>query len=266
MLDRHENAPTHDRRHGRILLERNAMCAQDDIGVWQTALQLLDDCPLLRSSHFGVLAPHDHVAWCHGFADVFWELREVLAQTLGAIMHVSWPVATGRKYLVGDRFDSLVHREDAGSLPRLLFLRAVQSDPLSDEALRRLAKLNLFQFQPDKLPRQTISEASGIKLDDCWPQIVYKLFVLWYLDMAERVGFEPTCPLRDNTLSRRARYDHFGTSPHDRLANRSSERVVTHLRAATCQHYGGHPSRRFRAKVGTANVVGTNNYTSCRAD
>ena len=32
--------------------------------------------------------------------------------------------------------------------------------------------------------------------------------------MAERVGFEPTCRLPDNTLSRRARYDHFGTSPH----------------------------------------------------
>jgi hypothetical protein len=31
--------------------------------------------------------------------------------------------------------------------------------------------------------------------------------------MAERVGFEPTCPLRDKTLSRRPRYDHFGTSP-----------------------------------------------------
>ena len=32
-------------------------------------------------------------------------------------------------------------------------------------------------------------------------------------EMAERVGFEPTCPLRDKTLSRRPRYDHFGTSP-----------------------------------------------------
>jgi hypothetical protein len=31
--------------------------------------------------------------------------------------------------------------------------------------------------------------------------------------LAERVGFEPTCRLPDNTLSRRARYDHFGTSP-----------------------------------------------------
>jgi hypothetical protein len=34
------------------------------------------------------------------------------------------------------------------------------------------------------------------------------------LILAERVGFEPTCRLPDNTLSRRARYDHFGTSPH----------------------------------------------------
>ena len=32
-------------------------------------------------------------------------------------------------------------------------------------------------------------------------------------ELAERVGFEPTCPLRDKTLSRRPRYDHFGTSP-----------------------------------------------------
>ena len=31
--------------------------------------------------------------------------------------------------------------------------------------------------------------------------------------MAERVGFEPTCRFPDKTLSRRPRYDHFGTSP-----------------------------------------------------
>ena len=31
--------------------------------------------------------------------------------------------------------------------------------------------------------------------------------------MAERGGFEPPCRLRDKTLSRRPRYDHFGTSP-----------------------------------------------------
>src|SRR5215203_577020 len=33
------------------------------------------------------------------------------------------------------------------------------------------------------------------------------------LNLAERVGFEPTCRLPDKTLSRRPRYDHFGTSP-----------------------------------------------------
>ena len=37
-------------------------------------------------------------------------------------------------------------------------------------------------------------------------------------ELAERVGFEPTCRLPDNTLSRRARYDHFGTSPFDPTA------------------------------------------------
>ena len=31
--------------------------------------------------------------------------------------------------------------------------------------------------------------------------------------LAERVGFEPTCRLPDKSLSRRSRYDHFGTSP-----------------------------------------------------
>ena len=32
------------------------------------------------------------------------------------------------------------------------------------------------------------------------------------------MGFEPTCRLPDNTLSRRARYDHFGTSPAGRTS------------------------------------------------
>ena len=32
-------------------------------------------------------------------------------------------------------------------------------------------------------------------------------------EMAEREGFEPPCRLPDKTLSRRPRYDHFGTSP-----------------------------------------------------
>ena len=31
--------------------------------------------------------------------------------------------------------------------------------------------------------------------------------------MAERVGFEPTCPVKDQPISSRCRYDRFGTSP-----------------------------------------------------
>ena len=31
--------------------------------------------------------------------------------------------------------------------------------------------------------------------------------------LAEMVGFEPTCPIKDKTISSRARYDRFDTSP-----------------------------------------------------
>src|SRR5438309_1620359 len=42
--------------------------------------------------------------------------------------------------------------------------------------------------------------------------------------LAERVGFEPTCPLlAGKTLSRRPRYDHFGTSPAMSIRNSKSE-------------------------------------------
>ena len=49
--------------------------------------------------------------------------------------------------------------------------------------------------------------------------------------MAERVGFEPTCPLlAGKTLSRRPRYDHFGTSPRirfiDSLAHWLNESIL----------------------------------------
>lgn len=40
------------------------------------------------------------------------------------------------------------------------------------------------------------------------PQIRLNLRLL-----AEMVGFEPTCPIKDKTISSRSRYDHFDTSP-----------------------------------------------------
>ena len=41
------------------------------------------------------------------------------------------------------------------------------------------------------------------------PQIRLNLRLL-----AEMVGFEPTCPVKDKTISSRSRYDHFDTSPY----------------------------------------------------
>ena len=35
--------------------------------------------------------------------------------------------------------------------------------------------------------------------------------------LAEMVGFEPTCPVKDKTISSRSRYDRFDTSPYDSL-------------------------------------------------
>jgi hypothetical protein len=48
-----------------------------------------------------------------------------------------------------------------------------------------------------------------------WPtRTTHQYKLLKFKDLlAERVGFEPTCRLPDKTLSRRPRYDHFGTSP-----------------------------------------------------
>jgi hypothetical protein len=44
--------------------------------------------------------------------------------------------------------------------------------------------------------------------------------------LAERVGFEPTCRSPDKTLSRRPRYDHFGTSP-----SRNEQQIILPLRS-----------------------------------
>jgi hypothetical protein len=52
-----------------------------------------------------------------------------------------------------------------------------------------------------------VRHESGTRCTRLHPQAVIDSIV------AERVGFEPTCRLPDKTLSRRSRYDHFGTSP-----------------------------------------------------
>ena len=37
------------------------------------------------------------------------------------------------------------------------------------------------------------------------------------------VGFEPTCPVKDKTISNRSRYDHFDTSPYEILRKNTLE-------------------------------------------
>src|SRR5215217_765061 len=57
-------------------------------------------------------------------------------------------------------------------------------------------------------------KSSGLHHVERWhPLCLAKLLNLKDPELAERVGFEPTCRSRDKTLSRRPRYDHFGTSP-----------------------------------------------------
>ena len=45
-----------------------------------------------------------------------------------------------------------------------------------------------------------------------------------FTKMAETVGFEPTCRFTDNSISSRARYDRFDTSPYD-ISNISPENL-----------------------------------------
>ena len=42
--------------------------------------------------------------------------------------------------------------------------------------------------------------------------------------LAEMVGFEPTCPIKDKTISSRSRYDRFDTSPYISLYSIAKKR------------------------------------------
>ena len=46
--------------------------------------------------------------------------------------------------------------------------------------------------------------------------------------LAEMVGFEPTCPVKDKTISSRSRYDHFDTSPYSLLRGGVSGAFLAH--------------------------------------
>ena len=65
------------------------------------------------------------------------------------------------------------------------------------------------------LPRQVLIDTDGR------PVLIRTIFAAKKgtslsrcLLLAEMVGFEPTCPVKDKTISSRSRYDHFDTSPY----------------------------------------------------
>lgn len=65
------------------------------------------------------------------------------------------------------------------------------------------------------LPRQVLIDTDG------HPVLIRTIFAAKKgtslsrcLLLAEMVGFEPTCPVKDKTISSRSRYDHFDTSPY----------------------------------------------------
>ena len=65
------------------------------------------------------------------------------------------------------------------------------------------------------LPRQVLIDTDG------HPVLIRTIFAAKKgtslsrcLLLAEMVGFEPTCPVKDKTISSRSRYDRFDTSPY----------------------------------------------------
>ena len=96
------------------------------------------------------------------------------------------------------------HRHSAKSRPSLRMERALRSgrwDSFSAEKPRRLKHATgmflraAFRIPPSEQKKQQPSE---------WMAVV----------LAEKVGFEPTWRVTANSISSRARYDHFDTSPY----------------------------------------------------
>ena len=67
--------------------------------------------------------------------------------------------------------------------------------------------------------------------------------------LAEMVGFEPTCPIKDKTISSRSRYDHFDTSPYDSLYSIAKKGLCVNRFLCFCrgrQSLPGSGMREFR--------------------
>ena len=67
------------------------------------------------------------------------------------------------------------------------------------------------------LPRQVLIDTDGCPPPCSHPHHLCRkkgTSLSWCLLLAEMVGFEPTCPIKDKTISSRSRYDRFDTSPY----------------------------------------------------
>ena len=64
--------------------------------------------------------------------------------------------------------------------------------------------------------------------------------------LAEKEGFEPSRPFQDNSISSRARYDRFDTSPRMRCARSPCRPFIVADSGAKCQSVGD--CRKFLKK------------------
>ena len=76
--------------------------------------------------------------------------------------------------------------------------------------------------------------------------------------LAEMVGFEPTCPIKDKTISSRSRYDHFDTSPYSNHAVERSANIHTANPIASLLYQKSRiPSTGFHCRRGGARSTNT---------
>ena len=97
------------------------------------------------------------------------------------------------------------HRHSAKSRPSLRMKRALRSgrwDSFSAEKPRRLKHATGMFLR------------AAFRIPPSLPQKKYRPSIWMVCILAEKVGFEPTWRVTANSISSRARYDHFDTSPY----------------------------------------------------
>ena len=97
---------------------------------------------------------------------------------------------------------------NGGVLPRQVLIDTDGRPAVSDVMTNKTSSRTL---PPPCSHPHHLSRKKGTSLSRC-------------LLLAEMVGFEPTCPIKDKTISSRSRYDHFDTSPYISLYSIAKKR------------------------------------------